>query len=55
MRQIGPEKGVIHLATAAIINALWDLWARIENKPVWKLLTDLTPEQLVSTVDFRYM
>ncbi|CAD1473594.1 unnamed protein product, partial [Heterotrigona itama] len=55
LRQIGPEKGVIHLATAAIINGLWDLWARIENKPVWKLLTDLTPEQLVSTIDFRYI
>ncbi|XP_068976272.1 mitochondrial enolase superfamily member 1-like [Bombus flavifrons] len=55
LRWIGPEKGVIHLATAAIINALWDLWARIENKPVWKLLTDLSPEQLVSTIDFRYI
>ncbi|KAG7199391.1 hypothetical protein KM043_014022 [Ampulex compressa] len=55
LRWIGPEKGVTHLATAAIINALWDLWARIEDKPVWKLLTDLTPEQLVSTIDFRYI
>ncbi|XP_076238299.1 mitochondrial enolase superfamily member 1 [Calliopsis andreniformis] len=55
LRWIGPEKGVTHLATAAIINALWDLWARLENKPVWKLLTDLTPEQLVSTIDFRYI
>ncbi|XP_029161965.1 mitochondrial enolase superfamily member 1-like [Nylanderia fulva] len=54
-RWIGPECGVIHLATAAIVNALWDLWARIENKPVWKLLVDMTPEQLVSTVDFRYI
>ncbi|KAK2584873.1 hypothetical protein KPH14_002470 [Odynerus spinipes] len=55
LRWIGPEKGVIHLATAAIINALWDIWARIEKKPVWKLLVDLTPEQLVSTIDFRYI
>lgn len=55
LRWIGPEKGVIHLATAAVINGLWDLWARIENKPVWKLLSDLTPEQLVSTIDFRYI
>ncbi|XP_046423831.1 mitochondrial enolase superfamily member 1-like [Neodiprion fabricii] len=55
MRWIGPEKGVSHLATAAIINALWDLWARIEGKPLWKLLVDLTPEQLVSTIDFRYI
>jgi L-fuconate dehydratase len=53
--KIGPEKGVIHLATAAVINALWDLWARIEKKPLWKLLVDLTPEQLISTIDFRYM
>ncbi|XP_015588045.1 mitochondrial enolase superfamily member 1 [Cephus cinctus] len=55
LRWIGPEKGVTHLATAAIVNALWDLWARIEGKPVWKLLADLSPEQLVSTVDFRYI
>ncbi|XP_012270399.1 mitochondrial enolase superfamily member 1 [Orussus abietinus] len=55
LRWLGPEKGVMHLATAAIVNALWDLWARIENKPVWKLLTDLTPEELVSTIDFRYI
>jgi L-fuconate dehydratase len=45
----------MHLATAAIINALWDLWARMVNKPLWKLLVDLTPEQLVSAIDFRYM
>ena len=53
--QIGPEKGAIHLATAAIVNALWDLWGRYEGKPVWKLLVDLPPEKLVSTIDFRYM
>lgn len=55
MRWIGPEKGVIHLATAAIVNALWDLWARMEGKPLWKLLSDLSPEQLVSAIDFRYI
>ncbi|XP_063698514.1 mitochondrial enolase superfamily member 1-like [Culicoides brevitarsis] len=55
LRWIGPEKGVMHLATAAIINALWDLWARIEEKPVWKLLSDMEPEMLVSTIDFRYI
>ncbi|EFN61216.1 Mitochondrial enolase superfamily member 1 [Camponotus floridanus] len=54
-RLVEPECGIVYLAAAAIINALWDLWARIENKPVWKLLTDMTPEQLVSTVDFRYI
>lgn len=55
MRWIGPEKGVIHLAVAAIINGLWDLWARIENKPLWLLLSSLDPELLVSTIDFRYI
>ncbi|XP_050666696.1 mitochondrial enolase superfamily member 1-like [Leptidea sinapis] len=55
MRWLGPEKGVAHLAAAAILNSLWDLWARIENKPVWKLLVDLEPEELVSTIDFRYI
>lgn len=55
LRWIGPEKGVTHLATAAIINALWDLWAKLRVKPVWQLLCDLEPEQLVSTIDFRYI
>lgn len=55
LRWVGPEKGVIHLATAAVVNAVWDLYAKIEGKPLWKLLVDMTPEQLVSTVDFRYM
>lgn len=43
------------MATAAIINALWDLWGRLLNKPVWRLLADLEPEQLISCVDFRYL
>src|ERR1700757_4939713 len=55
LRWLGPEKGVIHLATAAIVNAVWDLYAKIERKPLWKLLADLTPEQLVACVDFRYI
>ncbi len=55
LRWIGPEKGVIHLATAAVVNAVWDLWAKVEGKPLWKLLTDMTPEQLVSCIDFRYI
>jgi L-fuconate dehydratase len=55
LRWLGPEKGVIHLATAAIVNALWDLWAKREGKPVWKLVVDLTPEQLVGCIDFRYL
>jgi L-fuconate dehydratase len=55
LRWIGPEKGVIHLAASAIINALWDLWAKIEKKPLWKLVIDMEPEKLVSTIDFRYI
>jgi L-fuconate dehydratase len=55
LRWIGPEKGVIHLATAALVNAAWDLWARAEGKPVWKLVVDMPPEQFVGCVDFRYI
>jgi len=55
LRWIGPEKGVIHLATAAVVNAVWDLWGKAERKPVWRLLCDMTPEQIVRCVDFRYI
>jgi L-fuconate dehydratase len=55
LRWLGPEKGVIHLALAAIINALWDLYAKVERKPVWKLLADMTPAQLVSCIDFHHI
>lgn len=55
LRWIGPEKGVIHLATAAIVNAVWDLWAKCEEKPLWKLVSDMSPEELVSCIDFRYI
>ena len=55
LRWIGPEKGAIHLATAAIVNAVWDLYAKVERKPVWKLVADMTPEQIVSCIDFRYI
>jgi L-fuconate dehydratase len=55
LRWLGPEKGVIHLATAAVVNAVWDLWAKREGKPLWKLLSDMPPEQLVACVDFRYI
>jgi L-fuconate dehydratase len=55
LRWVGPEKGVIHLATAAIVNAVWDLWAKVEGKPLWKLLADMTPEEIVRCVDFRYI
>ncbi|HYU50402.1 MAG TPA: enolase C-terminal domain-like protein [Candidatus Limnocylindria bacterium] len=55
LRWIGPEKGAIHLATAAVVNAAWDLWAKVEGKPLWKLLVDLPPEEIVRAVDFRYL
>ena len=55
LRWIGPEKGAIHLATAAIVNAVWDLWAKTEDKPVWKLVAGMTPEQIVACIDFRYL
>jgi L-fuconate dehydratase len=55
LRWLGPEKGVIHLATAAVVNAFWDLWAKREGKPLFRLLADLTPEQLVAAIDFRYI
>ena len=55
LRWLGPEKGVIHLATAAVVNAVWDLWAKTEGKPLWRLLADLSPEALVGCVDFRYI
>jgi len=55
LRWLGPEKGVIHLATAAIVNAVWDLWAKTAGLPVWQLVASLTPEQLVSTLDLRYL
>ena len=55
LRWLGPEKGVVHLATAAVVNALWDLWAKIEGKPLWALLSGLSPAQIVETVDWRYL
>jgi len=55
LRWIGPEKGAIHLATAAVVNAVWDLWAKVEGKPLWKLLADMPPAQIVSCIDFRYI
>lgn len=55
LRWVGPDKGVIHLATAAVVNAVWDLYAKSERKPLWKLLADMSPEELVACVDFRYI
>lgn len=55
LRWVGPDKGVMHLATAAVVNAVWDLWAKAEGKPLWRLLVDMTPEELVRCIDFRYL
>ncbi|CAN5759962.1 enolase C-terminal domain-like protein [soil metagenome] len=55
LRWLGPEKGVMHLAAAALINAVWDLYAKLAGKALWRVLADLDPEQLVACVDFRYL
>lgn len=55
IRFMSPERGVLQLAVCAVLNAIWDLWAKCERKPLWKLVCDLTPEQFVSCIDFRYL
>jgi L-fuconate dehydratase len=55
LRWLGPEKGVIHLGMAAVVNAAWDLFAKREGKPLWQLLADMTPEEIVALVDFRHI
>ena len=55
MRWLGPEKGVVHLATAAIVNAVWDLLAQRAGKPLWRYLADMTPDQIVRAIDFRHI
>ncbi len=55
LRWLGPEKGVIHLATGALVNAVWDLYAKAEGKPLWKLLADMSPDELVKCIDFTYI
>ena len=55
LRWIGPDKGAMHLATGAVVNAVWDLWAKSMGKPVWRLVADMTPEELVRCIDFRYL
>ncbi|HTH46546.1 MAG TPA: enolase C-terminal domain-like protein, partial [Candidatus Limnocylindria bacterium] len=55
LRWIGPDKGAVHLALAAIVNALWDLYAKSAGKPLWRLIADFTPEEFVRCVDFRYL
>src|SRR6476646_1780694 len=55
LRWLGPEKGVVHLAAGALVNAVWDLWAKAEGLPLWQLLARLSPEQVVNAIDFRYI
>ena len=55
LRWLGPEKGVMHLAAAAVVNAVWDLWAKEARLPLWQLLTRLPPEDIVAAIDFRYI
>ena len=55
LRWLGPEKGVVHMAVAAVVNALWDLRAKLAGKPVWLLLSESSPEEIVDLVDFRYI
>ncbi|WP_417417760.1 L-fuconate dehydratase [Hoeflea sp.] len=55
LRWIGPDKGAIHLATGAVVNAVWDLLAKQAGKPVWRLVADMSPEEIVSIIDFRYI
>lgn len=55
LRWVGPEKGVIHLGLSACINALWDLWGRYLRKPLWKLVSDMAPDEFVKCIDFRYI
>ena len=55
LRWLGPEKGVMHMAIGAVVNAVWDLAAKREGKPLWQLLADADPEWLASQVDYRYL
>lgn len=55
LRWVGPDKGAMHLAAGAVVNAVWDLWAKAAGKPVWRLVADMSPEQLADCIDFRYL
>jgi L-fuconate dehydratase len=55
LRWLGPEKGVMHMAIGAVVNAAWDLAAKLAGKPVWRLLAEMSPEQIVGLIDFRYI
>ena len=55
LRWVGPDKGILHLATGAVVNAVWDLWSKSEGKPVWRLVYNMSPEEIVNLIDFRYL
>jgi L-fuconate dehydratase len=55
LRWIGPDKGAMHLATGAVVNAVWDLWAKAAGKPLWRLIADMDAAELVRCIDFRYL
>ncbi|GAB0117649.1 enolase C-terminal domain-like protein [Acidisoma sp. 7E03] len=55
LRWVGPDKGAMHLATGAVVNAVWDLWAKAVDKPIWRLVGEMTPAELVRCIDFRYI
>ncbi|WP_186663255.1 L-fuconate dehydratase [Rhizobium daejeonense] len=55
LRWIGPDKGAMHLATGAVVNAVWDILAKQAGKPVWRLVAEMTPEEILSIIDFRYL
>ena len=55
LRWIGPEKGIIHMASGAIINAVWDILSKLDNKPLWQLVSDMDPDEISNTIDFRHI
>ncbi len=55
LRWLGPEKGVIHMAAGAVMNAVWDMWARSEGKPIWRLFAEMSPQEFINCLDFRYV
>ena len=55
LRWVGPEKGIIHMASGAIINAVWDILSKLNNKPLWKQVSDMTPEEISGSIDFRHI
>ena len=55
LRWVGPEKGIIHMASGAIINAVWDILSKLDNKPLWQLVSDMNADQISNAIDFRHI